>query len=125
MSWRSRQRTNLIAFVCCFVFIALFYGDVLFPRPRHDPKLPVANSKPGTDDVELVVASMKKENVTWLNDYLLDWKKNIYVVDDPNARLTVPVNKGREAMVFLTCVVPHDTNIRMSQGRRCRNFPIY
>lgn len=45
---------------------------------------------------------MKKENVTWLDDFLLDWKKNIYVVDDPTAPLTVDVNKGREAMVFLT-----------------------
>jgi hypothetical protein len=106
MSWRSRQRTNLVAFICCFVFVILFYGDVLFPRTRrHDPNLPVANPKPGTDDVELVVASMKKENVTWLDNYLLDWKKNIYVVDDPNAPLTVAVNKGREAMVFLTYII--------------------
>jgi hypothetical protein len=52
----------------------------------------------------MVVASMKKENVTWLDDYLLDWKKNIYVVDDPSAELSVPTNKGREAMVFLSYV---------------------
>ena len=49
---------------------------------------------------------MKMENVTWLDDYLHDWKKNIYVVDDPAAPLTVPVNKGREAMVFLTYALP-------------------
>ena len=57
---------------------------------------------PGEGDIEMVVASMTKENTTWLYDYLLDWKKNIYVVDDPTAALTVPMNKGREAMVFLT-----------------------
>lgn len=54
------------------------------------------------DSVEMVVASMLRENVTWLEDYLTDWKKNIYVVDDPMAKFTVPINKGREAMVFLT-----------------------
>lgn len=58
--------------------------------------------KVADNNVELVVASMKKENITWLHDYLTDWKKNIYVVDDPTAELTVPLNKGREAMVFLT-----------------------
>lgn len=56
----------------------------------------------GNDDVEMVVASMNSENTTWLDQYLLDWKKNIYVVDDETARFTVPINKGREAMVFLT-----------------------
>lgn len=54
------------------------------------------------DSVEMVVASMLSENVTWLDNYLVDWKKNIYVVDDPMAKFTVPMNKGREAMVFLT-----------------------
>ena len=58
----------------------------------------------GDDDVEMVVASMKKENTTWLQEYLLDWHKSIYVVDDPTAELTVPKNKGREAMVVLTYV---------------------
>ena len=52
----------------------------------------------------MVVASMKHENVSWLDEYLPEWKKNIYVVDDNKAKLTVPMNKGREAMVFLTYV---------------------
>ncbi|KAI1037335.1 hypothetical protein LB503_008858 [Fusarium chuoi] len=53
----------------------------------------------GDNDVEMVVASMKHENVSWLDEYLPEWKKNIYVVDDNKAKLTVPMNKGREAMV--------------------------
>jgi hypothetical protein len=60
---------------------------------------------PGPDDVELVVATQKKDNVTWLSDYLLDWHKSIYVVDDKHAPLTVDVNKGREANVFLTYII--------------------
>lgn len=66
---------------------------------------PKAWSKIGGDEVELVVASMRKENVTWLHEYLPDWKKSIYVVDDPTAEFTVPLNKGREAMVFLTYII--------------------
>lgn len=65
----------------------------------------VMSSAPGYDDVEMVVASLRSENITWLDDYLLDWKKNIYVVDDDDAELKVPQNKGREAMVFLTYVI--------------------
>lgn len=78
--------------------------------PRTKPKAQAVLEPPkakglkkhGEDDVEMVIASMQRENVTWLHDYLKDWKKNIYVVDDPKAPLTVPTNKGREAMVFLT-----------------------
>lgn len=76
---------------------------------------PKAWSKIGDDEekVELVVASMRKENVTWLHEYLPNWKKNIYVVDDPTAEFTVPLNKGREAMVFLTWV-----SIQNARGRQ-------
>lgn len=92
---RSRQRFNLVVFVVialCLWYLLSGSSSTFTPR----------GTRPGPNDVEMVVASMKKENVTWLNDYLHSWKKNIYVVDDPNAALTVPVNKGREAMVFLT-----------------------
>ncbi|KAM5472951.1 hypothetical protein MauCBS54593_002664 [Microsporum audouinii] len=68
-------------------------------------KSPIALAKHDDDTVEMVVASMKRENTTWLHDYLPGWKKNIYVVDDHNAELTVPMNKGREAMVFLTYII--------------------
>ena len=79
--------------------------------PKGSPKGPL-NTTPKDEDneVELVIASMRKENVTWLHDYLPNWKKNIYVVDDPSAELTVPKNKGREAMVFLTYVLKSSTS---------------
>jgi hypothetical protein len=116
-TWRGRQRTNLLVFVCCAAFLFIFYGDVLFPTGRRQtPSIHVSSDEPaevlGEDSVELVVASMTKENVTWLNNYLTHWKKSIYVVDDPKSALTVPVNKGREAMVFLTYVSPEQDPLR-------------
>lgn len=54
----------------------------------------------------VVVASQASENATWLTHYFPDWEKNIYRVDDANAPLTVPTNKGRESMVYLTHVLP-------------------
>jgi hypothetical protein len=50
----------------------------------------------------VVVASQKSENATWLDQYFPHWEKNIYRVDDSRAPLTVPKNKGRESMVYLT-----------------------
>lgn len=56
-------------------------------------------------EAALVVASQTKDNTTWLRENYKSWRKEIYVVDDATARLTVPVNKGREAMVYLTYVL--------------------
>lgn len=70
------------------------YAGVPVSPPEKAPELPL----------ELVVASMKYENTTWFHEYLSDWPASIYVVDDPDAPLTVPKNKGHEAMVYLTCV---------------------
>lgn len=63
-------------------------------------------------EAALVVASQTKDNTTWLREGFTGWRKEIYVVDDATARLTVPVNKGREAMVYLTYVSsPSQPNI--------------
>lgn len=51
---------------------------------------------------EMVVASMKTDDVSWLYQYFPDWHKSVYVVDDKKAPLTVKLNKGRESMVYLT-----------------------
>lgn len=53
-------------------------------------------------DIELVVASLKQQNTSWYLTYFPDWKSNIYIVDEATAPLTVPQNKGNEAMVYLT-----------------------
>lgn len=54
------------------------------------------------EEKELVVASLMRDRVKWLNESFPTWKRNVYVVDKRDAELTVPKNKGREAMVFLT-----------------------
>lgn len=61
-------------------------------------------STPGKRRTAVVVASRILENATWLDEYFPEWEKNIYKVDYRNAPLTVPKNKGRESMVYLTYV---------------------
>lgn len=55
-------------------------------------------------EVTLLVSSMDADDTGWLNDYRPEWDKKIYVTDNHSAPLTVPINKGREAMVYLTYV---------------------
>jgi hypothetical protein len=68
-------------------------------RFRH-PSTVDRSAKPNSK--ALVVASLEKDNTSWLYDHLSDWKVERFVVDNSSARLTVPQNKGRKAMVYLT-----------------------
>ncbi|KAJ2967980.1 hypothetical protein NQ176_g9403 [Zarea fungicola] len=121
MLLRRGQNRWLVLYVATVVTFLLvcFYGDILaslrrmattLAPPQSNPSKPLI-TKPnaplysGDADVELVVAATQKDNITWLNDYLLAWPKNIYSVDNPKAELTVPKNKGREAMVILTYII--------------------
>ena len=78
--------------------IAAFFTVFLFTNLRHSS---VAQSAHGKQPrlKELVVASVKGEDVSWIAEHVHDWKRNIYVVNDPAAALRVPKNKGRESMV--------------------------
>lgn len=71
-------------------------------RTLSEP-LPIAKKPlPAREEKELVVASMNGDDTSWLDEFFDDWKKNVYIVNNASAPLTVPKNKGREAMPFLT-----------------------
>ncbi|KAJ4334635.1 hypothetical protein N0V87_006671 [Didymella glomerata] len=53
----------------------------------------------------VVVASQASENATWIAEAFPEWEQHVYHVDDPKAKLTVPKNKGRESMVYLTYII--------------------
>lgn len=55
----------------------------------------------------IVVASIKSENTSWVREQLPDVEPYIYVVDDPEAELTVPRNWGNELMPYLTFIIDH------------------
>jgi hypothetical protein len=58
----------------------------------------------------LVVASQTTDNTTWLDGSFPDWEKSVYLTDAPSD-LSVPVNKGRESMVYLTYVYFHTLSL--------------
>lgn len=99
-----RRPANVLLLVTGFVAF-LFFVQVSRSRIHRgsqeetSPKPPSHSHTPRRN--ALVVASLKNDDVTWLERILPDWEKNVYVANDPNATLTVPRNKGRESMIYL------------------------
>ncbi|KAJ5908264.1 hypothetical protein N7495_000946 [Penicillium taxi] len=74
------------------------------PRPHY-------NAIP--EDKVIVMAKLNEENTDWVATELPDWQRAIYTVNptqelrnDDNV-LTTPINKGNEAMAYLTYVIDH------------------
>lgn len=62
----------------------------------------------------IVIGRLSSENTTWLEKYMLKDKELIpylYLVDDLSAPLHTPMNKGHEAMVYLTYIIDHYDNL--------------
>ncbi|KAH0556769.1 hypothetical protein GP486_005441 [Trichoglossum hirsutum] len=85
------------------VFISVLFLLFFFPIPNHNT--PSTSESERSPEKELVVASLKDEDTLWLSEFFPDWRTNIYVVNDPSAPLTVPKNKGREAIAYLTYII--------------------
>jgi hypothetical protein len=102
LSQRRRLRRILLAFGA-FVLIGL--GLRASYRSPHDNTPIIKDISPTPPTKVFVVASMEKDDMAWIHEYLPDWKLIRYVVDNPMAEYTVPKNKGREAMVYLTSVL--------------------
>ena len=108
MASRSATARLLHAVILLFVLTTIYHLLPWF-KSRHHTQVPVASHLqevpvPKTISKRLVVASRKSDDTTWIGRRLPDWPVSRYIVDDPNAELTVPVNKGRESMVYLTSV---------------------
>ncbi|KAJ5706673.1 hypothetical protein N7488_006474 [Penicillium malachiteum] len=71
------------------------------------PEPPPAIPRPLANEKELVIAAMRNSDMSWVDQNLPDWPKNIYRADVPpgEAEFTVPENKGNEAMVYLTYLI--------------------
>ena len=76
-----------------------------------------------------VVASQSRENTTWLPTFFPEWNHNIYVADQPSATLSVPKNKGREGMTYLTFIItrslPEIKNTCSIPSKAAFNFSVF
>ncbi|KAI1333417.1 hypothetical protein F5Y16DRAFT_415106 [Xylariaceae sp. FL0255] len=98
-------------------------------RPLLNIPRPSAHGQQPIPDLELVVASTESDDRTWLYEHLSYWRKSIYVIDDDkddsNAiplQLSVPENKGQEAMAYLTYIIDRydslPSNVIFTRGSR-------
>ncbi|KAJ5113851.1 hypothetical protein N7456_002385 [Penicillium angulare] len=74
-------------------------------------KQPPYIGEPG--DKVVVMAKLEEENTNWVEEELPDWQRAIYIVN-PSYESTMnthvlktPLNKGHEAMAYLTYVIDH------------------
>lgn len=98
----GRLRTGFLFRLLLLLLVVLFLDYCGTPSIRHLWALPGFGRSSADSLVELVVASVKSDNTSWINEYFPQYPANIYVTDDPNALLTVPRNKGRESAAYLT-----------------------
>lgn len=54
-----------------------------------------------------MVASISREDTRWIQRHFPSLDALDYVVDDPQANLTTPKNKGNEAVAYLTYIIDH------------------
>ncbi|KAL1956907.1 hypothetical protein VTO42DRAFT_6654 [Malbranchea cinnamomea] len=101
MSSKYRFRSRILSFTLFTLTVALLYLYFPFDSSIFSNPYSMRVSK------EIVVASLKDDDTSWLAEHLPDWKTQIYVADDPDAELTVPENKGHESMVYLTYIIDH------------------
>ncbi|KAF2198295.1 hypothetical protein GQ43DRAFT_168457 [Delitschia confertaspora ATCC 74209] len=59
----------------------------------------------------LIIASIKKEDVSWMESQIPDQDKAVYVADDPSAPLHPPKNKGHEVMIYLSWIIDNYDNL--------------
>ena len=84
------------------LFLLFLISLFLTPRRRSNVS---SLLMPFHEEKRLVVASEKNDDITWIHRRLPGLPVSRYVVDDSAANLTVPIKKGREAMVYLTSVL--------------------
>ncbi|KAF2688068.1 hypothetical protein K458DRAFT_415142 [Lentithecium fluviatile CBS 122367] len=93
-----------------------FSFDYLRPKKSRDPldfSIPLrfadgVPKPPGSNySYRIVVPKTADEDLSWMIKDVGEEHMVVYEVDNPNAKYTVPQNKGREAMVYLTYMIDH------------------
>ncbi|KAB8073870.1 hypothetical protein BDV29DRAFT_174668 [Aspergillus leporis] len=59
----------------------------------------------------LVLAKVRQENVSWVDDLQHQWIPYIYTADNEPGYFPIPDNKGREGMAYLTHIVDNYENL--------------
>ncbi|KAF2875714.1 hypothetical protein BDV95DRAFT_626180 [Massariosphaeria phaeospora] len=110
VSRRYRRHFQIVLLVLFLAFLYYVFSVQVGPPRLHAADRTIVDDTYNSavqkrEEKELVVASLVGDDTSWLDEHLDTWTKNIYIVNNGSAPLTVPVNKGREAMPFLTYLI--------------------
>ena len=97
--WTAASCTAILLMLAGTLSRPTYWGGL-----QHSLEVAPNAANASTPRVALVVASQRADDTTWLRNVFPAWQQYTYITDDPSARLTVPANKGREGMVYLTSV---------------------
>jgi hypothetical protein len=101
------RRTWRLHIFLTFILLVTFLLLLFPPSPRQH----ITSWYPGTEKgfghrplrTSVVVAAQEEDDVSWIGIGVnKGWEVWKYAVDNKEANLTVPANKGNEAMVYLT-----------------------
>ena len=90
---------------CASSINAFLHDSTLSERDRE--RLQVVVETKRAPDRMIVVPKMPKDDISWLSVYLPQIRHTVYAVDNVNAPFHPPVNKGNEAMTYLTFIIDH------------------
>ncbi|KAK8197688.1 uncharacterized protein BKA78DRAFT_82585 [Phyllosticta capitalensis] len=82
-------------------------GDIEETEDDEDILDEIVESMP---DKIVVMAKTHTDDTSWVGEELTDWQAAIYSVDDEDAVLKTPMNKGKEAMAYLTYIIENYGN---------------
>ena len=127
-SWNQRfVKLLYLSAICAFAFVLIYRTGISWSGatgslqpdwpPLSDEKEPQSHEELKPERVMLVVASQTTDNTTWLNESFTSWEKSVYLTDAPS-NLSVPANKGRESMVYLTFVTPAMSHHALTDTRQ-------
>lgn len=103
-----------LAILLVTLFLLQWKTDRLMTMPwRSQPRYGSSyiHAGPNATDKAVVMARVATEDVDWAYTELPEWQVAIYHMDDPSQTLHPPVNKGREAMAYLTFLIDHYDNL--------------
>ncbi|OAX79038.1 hypothetical protein ACJ72_06645, partial [Emergomyces africanus] len=104
----SNSRTGLTLLLLIITIYYVCFGTTILSGSTSKIVLPSWKQSTGlVRSKEIVVASLKSDDTSWIAEHLADWHASVYAVDDKESELTVPVNKARESMVYLTYIIDH------------------
>ncbi|KAI6805225.1 hypothetical protein KC350_g14692, partial [Hortaea werneckii] len=111
---RLSQSGRIILLCCAALVFLVFLGHEAI-RYLGILRLRSLNTVPRPEHVEkaLVMGKMPEEQVEWAHELRPDWTPYIYsasVPPEPGYPLTLPIQRGREAGVYLSFIVDHYPN---------------